>query len=455
MSKSSLKRTLFLFYTLHKAFSGTAQVLEQGVRDLEDAKRYRKLEKRRARFPWPDVDTMSLDTRRELANVFYRHGHLGTARELAPGENPTLGVMGAGWVDRGQPFNCHIHGDACPNAAERRARIEGAIEAARQAMRGEPQPPARNLRPDIEIAVSFHKLQQLNQELLYRVLQIPTVRPDDDKDVLIYNLNKLYWSGLRKSDIEQLKACAPKAPPAPPPPADPSDPALRLVDLKHAKVGRHALGLAGVVQGVADEAKEVAAARRRGVAHEGPPLLGYLGGEHVAVSPVGPQRLGHPCRGVVGQDQLDMDGPVWLPVEGEVTGQGRGHPGEAAPPPIARGQRAGRQGEPGPLACKDDQARAVHAVVACAAAPSPLVERAHLVQRRQKQRGPLGAGLDARGGALLARGHDQQRGGSGAKEHRDNGEGHGSGYRKTLALGNQLADRGQGHQHRVGAKAQG
>src|SRR5690606_12775775 len=110
-----------------------------------------------------------------------------------------------------------------------------------------------------------------------------------------------------------------------------------------------------------------------GVAHERPPLLGNLGGEHVSIPAVRADGLGY--LPIPRANQLDVERSILarVAVEREVARLGGGHPGEALPPAIARRQGAGGQGETSSLACKDDEPRAIHPVIAGAAAPAPLV----------------------------------------------------------------------------------
>lgn len=150
---------------------------------METAKNAHKLEKSRGRFPWPDVEKMTLSARQELAEVMFKNGHYAAGKALSPntdvgylaGARPIMKtfdpeVEKIGRVHEaiqrakesledqhrqednkgilrvfpdGIPMGCPTHGDACPDAAKHKGRVAALVNQAYADVRGAvPQPPA-------------------------------------------------------------------------------------------------------------------------------------------------------------------------------------------------------------------------------------------------------------------------------------------------------------------------
>lgn len=99
MSKST-KQKLYVVRALASAMPDTvaevallafARNLEEGILHRKGAKKARKLEKSRGRFPWPDVEKMTLSARQELAEVMFKNGHYAAGKALSP--NTDVGYL--------------------------------------------------------------------------------------------------------------------------------------------------------------------------------------------------------------------------------------------------------------------------------------------------------------------------------------------------------------------------
>lgn len=204
MKRKKLLRFFSAVITICEDIAQNAREAEFKIQAFQNAA---KEEKRRARFPWPDVKKMTFGQRRALAQVFYKHGYSDAATALAP-PGATLGyspdpnpgvrqaVQAAINAFRGRPaappsgYWCALHGNACPDR--------------------QPAPPA----PPEQIVVSYAKLKSVDPGLLDRVLTIPHIDKDDTMTFSVSVLTHPEIGGCGPAELDTLRLCSER--PAPP-----------------------------------------------------------------------------------------------------------------------------------------------------------------------------------------------------------------------------------------------